>query len=157
VTSSIAAVSCGLVGHPQRQDHTCTEEDWSPLEALNSSPYERSKALAEKAAWDFVKKLPEEKKFEFVVLFPGVVFGPIITKSSAGTTVGYIRAMLAGEVPGCIDVAAPIVDVRDVAQAHIVAMEKPECNGKFVTSLCQKVKCVVSCFLIRCSFTITWP
>jgi len=53
---------------------------------------------------------------------PGVVLEPIITKSSAGTLVGYIKAMLAGEVSGCIDLTFPVVDVCDVAQAHIVAM-----------------------------------
>ncbi|XP_065902382.1 uncharacterized protein [Dysidea avara] len=128
VTSSLASVSCGFIGHPQRQDHTYTEEDWSPPEAC--PPYERGKTLAEKAAWDFVKDLPEEKKFELSVICPGAVIGPILTKSSAGTSVGYIKAMLAGEVPGCIDLAVPIIDVRDVARAHIVAMENPECNGK---------------------------
>jgi len=128
VTSSLASVSCGFIGHPQRQDHTYTEEDWSPPEVC--PPYERSKTLAEKAAWDFVKDLPEEKRFELSVICPGAVIGPILNKTSAGTSVGYIKAMLAGEVPGCIDLAVPIVDVRDVAQAHIVAMEKPECNGK---------------------------
>ena len=128
VTSSLASVSCGFIGHPQRQNHTYSEEDWSPPEAC--PPYERGKTLAEKAAWDYMKDLPEEKKFELAVICPGAVIGPILTKASAGTSVGYIKAMLAGEVPGCIDLAVPIVDVRDVARAHIVAMEKPECDGK---------------------------
>ena len=38
------------------EDHTFTEEDWSSLEG--SSPYEKSKHLAEKAAWELVKDLP---------------------------------------------------------------------------------------------------
>ena len=128
LTSSIAAVSCGLVGHPGRSDNTYSEEDWSPPEGC--APYERSKTLAEKAAWDFIKDLPEEKKFELAVINPGGVFGPIITKSSVGTTAGMIKSMLSGQVPGVVDIYSGLVDVRDVAQAHIIAMEKPECNGK---------------------------
>ncbi|XP_065921022.1 uncharacterized protein [Dysidea avara] len=127
LTSSIAAVSCGLVGHPGRSDNTYSEEDWSPPEAC--APYERSKTLAERAAWDFVKDLPEEKKFELVVMNPAAVFGPVITKN-AGTTVGFIKAALSGEVPAVVNLNMVVIDVRDVAQAHIVAMEKPECNGK---------------------------
>ena len=126
LTSSIAAISCGGIGHPNRQEHVYTEEDWSPPEAC--PPYERSKTLAEKAAWDFMKELPEEKKFDLSVINPGFVQGPALTKAS-GTSVGMVLSMLAGKFPGAPDVAFGVVDVRDVAQAHITAMEKPECNG----------------------------
>ena len=127
LTSSIAAISCGGIGHPRRQEHVYTEEDWSPAEAC--PPYERSKTLAEKAAWDFVKELPEEKKFDLSVINPGFVQGPALTKAS-GTSVGMIISMLTGKFPGAPDISFGVVDVRDVAQAHIIAMEKPESNGK---------------------------
>jgi len=127
LTSSIAAISCGGIGHPNRQEHVYTEEDWSPLEAC--PPYERSKTLAEQAAWNFVKELPEKEKFDLAVINPGFVQGPALTRAS-GTSVGIVMSMLAGKVPGAVDVSFGIVDVRDVAQAHIIAMEKPECNGK---------------------------
>jgi len=127
LTSSVAAISCGLFGHPGRQNHTYSEEDWSPPEAC--APYERSKTLAEKAAWDFVKELTAEKKFDLAVINPGLVIGPILTEFS-GTSVGLLKSILTGEIPGCLDVNPPIVDVRDVAQAHIIAMEKSECRGK---------------------------
>ena len=127
LTSSIAAISCGGIGHPNREEHVYTEEDWSPLDGC--PPYERSKTLAEKAAWDFLKDLPEEKKFDLTVINPGFVQGPALTKAS-GTSVGVPKSILEGKVPGAPDVSFAIVDVRDVAQAHIIAMEKPECNGK---------------------------
>ena len=127
LTSSIAAISCGGVGHPNRREHVYTEEDWSAPEAC--PPYERSKTFAEKAAWDFVKELPEKKKFDLSVINPGFVQGPALTKAS-GISVGMVWAMLVGKMPGAPDVAFGVVDVRDVAQAHITAMEKPECNGR---------------------------
>jgi len=126
VTSSIAAISCGLAGHPDRQEHMYTEEDWSPPEACE--PYERSKTLAERAAWDFLKELPEEKKFEMVTVNPGLVMGPALTKAS-GTSVGFVLQMLNGKLPGAVDVNFGLVDVRDVAKAHIIAMEKANSNG----------------------------
>ena len=75
LTSSTAAISCGLPEQPGRQNHTYSEDDWSPPETC--APYERSKTLAERAAWDFAKDLLEEKKFELTVINPGLVIGPI--------------------------------------------------------------------------------
>ena len=127
LTSSIAAISCGFIGHPkQKQGHVYTEEDWSPPEGC--PPYERSKTLAEKAAWDFVKELPEEKKFEMAVVNPGMVIGPALTKS-AGTSLGVVVGLLKGDIPGVPDVSSVLVDVRDVAKAEIAVMEKPDSNG----------------------------
>ena len=126
LTSSIAAISCGLCGHPNRSGYTYSEEDWSP--ETGCLPYERSKLLAERAAWDFVKELPDEKKFDLVVVNPAFVQGPVLT-SSAGTSVDIMKRLLMGDLPGGFNINFCMVDVRDVAQAHIVAMEKPECSG----------------------------
>ncbi|XP_065899103.1 uncharacterized protein [Dysidea avara] len=126
LTSSTMAISCGLAGHPDRENHIYTEEDFSIPEVC--PPYERSKVLAEKAAWKFVDELPE-KKFDLVVMNPGLTFGPIIVRS-CGASVDFVRAMLAGDVPGAVDITMMVIDVRDVARAHIIAMEKPECIGK---------------------------
>jgi len=127
LTSSTMAISCGLAGHPSRKDHVYTEEDFSIPEVC--PPYERSKVLAEKAAWNFVNELPE-KKFD-LVMNPGLTFGPIIVKS-CGASVDFVRAMLAGDVPGAVDITMMVIDVRDVARAHIIAMENPECNGRYI-------------------------
>ena len=53
----------------------------------------------------------------------------MLTTNSVGTSVDIIRRLLIGDIPGSFSINFPIVDVRDVAQAHIVAMEKPECSG----------------------------
>lgn len=126
LTSLIAAISCGLSGHPNRPGHGYSEEDWSPETAC--LPYEQSKLFAESAAWDFVKELPNEKKFDLAVINPAFVQGPILT-DSVGTSVDIIKRLLIGDIPGSFNINFCLVDVRDVAQAHIVAMEKPECNG----------------------------
>ena len=126
LTSSIAAISCGLLGHPGRREHVYTEEDWSPPEACN--PYERSKVLAEKAAWDFLKELPEKQKFEMASVHPGIVMGPALTTAS-GASLNILMGMLTGTIPGFPKVSTAVVDVRDVAKGHIAAMEKSSTNG----------------------------
>ena len=43
-----------------------------------SNAYEKSKTLAEKAAWDFVDKLPEDEKIEIVTINPSFILGPVL-------------------------------------------------------------------------------
>ena len=124
LTSSIAAVSNGFNGDTGR---TYTEEDWSIEEKCG--PYEKSKLLAEKAAWEFVKKLDDEKKFELAVINPAGVFGPFAFPGDSAT-VSFIRDILNGKVPALPHISMHSVDVRDVARAHLAAMEKPEAAGK---------------------------
>lgn len=71
-----------------------TEEQWVDGNNENVEPYSRSKALAEKAAWDFVKEIPEGKnKFELAVINPGLVLGPLLNKANS-TSVEVIRLLL---------------------------------------------------------------
>ena len=93
LTSSIAAVSNNLNGET---GCTYTEEDWSSENRCG--PYEKSKLRAEKAAWDFVKKLDDDKKFELAVINPAGVFGPFAFPGDSAT-VSFIWDILSGEVP----------------------------------------------------------
>lgn len=80
ITSSIAAIFAYLkfnqliaavVSTNDSEKTHFTDVDWSDLTACQ--PYDKSKTLAEKAAWDFVANLPQDKKFELVTINPGVV------------------------------------------------------------------------------------
>ena len=61
---------------PEDQKEIYTEDDWSDLSVCG--PYEKSKTLAEKAAWDYVGALPADEKFELVVIIPGLIQGPAL-------------------------------------------------------------------------------
>ena len=124
LTSSVAAVSNGLKGETGR---TYTEEDWSNEDMCG--PYEKSKLRAEKAAWDFVKKLEDEKKFELAVINPVAIFGPFAFPGDSAS-VGFIRDLLNGKFSALPHINMLSVDVRDVARAHLAAMEKPAAAGK---------------------------
>ena len=126
ITSSIAAISGGLL---ITKDTPYTEEDWVDYSLIHG--YEKSKVLAERAAWDFVEKLDEDKKFELVVVNPSIIFGPPLTKASADSpSIDAIKKVLTKELPALIHVSIAMIDVRDLAVIHIAAMETPEAAGQ---------------------------
>ena len=123
VTSSTAAVSYGEGG---RAHADFTEEDWTDPDGPGVSPYARSKILAERAAWDFVRT--EGNGLELAVINPSLVLGPVL-ETDFGSSAELIRRLLKGDFPGCPRLGFPVVDVRDVAALHIAAMEMPEAQG----------------------------
>ena len=129
LTSSVAAVSNGLNGNPNLPpDHIYDESDWS--DEASCEAYERSKTKAERAAWDFVKKLEANKKFELVVLNPAYVQGPLLSRAAGEGTKFACLGLFSGELFAIPNIYFPIIDVRDVVATNIAAIEKPEAVGK---------------------------
>ncbi len=118
LTSSIAAI---VSGH--RDAVVRNESDWSDLE--RSPAYAKSKTLAERAAWDFA----QESGIELVAVNPGMVLGPLLSPE-VNTSVDVVRRLLAREVPGSPKMGFALVDVRDVAVGHRLAMETPIAAGQ---------------------------
>jgi nucleoside-diphosphate-sugar epimerase len=123
LTSAFHAVSWG---HPQ-DDHIFTEEDWTILDGPGVDAYGKSKTLSERAAWDFVAS--DEGALEFVTMLPVAVMGPIMGNDISGAN-HLVKSMLDGDMAGFPPVFIPIVDVRDVAAAHILAMNAPDAAGE---------------------------
>jgi dihydroflavonol-4-reductase len=140
LTSSFAAVG---YGHPTREA-PFTEEDWSIIDGkIPVPPYQKSKTIAEKAAWDFVKA--EGGSLELVVVNPVGVFGPVLGKDYS-TSIEIVKKLLDGSVPACPRVSfggkfcdsiqiresnnKAAVDVRDIADLHIRTMTKTAANGE---------------------------
>lgn len=120
LTSSFAAV-----GYPVRAGHRYTEGDWTdPTPDLE--PYVRSKAVAERAAWELVA---EPGSPELVVLNPTGIFGPVLGRD-VGTSAGIVQAMLTGAMPVLPRAAFGAVDVRDVAAMELAAMTSPVAAGR---------------------------
>ncbi|WP_033345859.1 SDR family oxidoreductase [Catenuloplanes japonicus] len=123
LTSAFHAVG---YGHP-RSGHTFTEDDWSMLDGPGMDAYGRSKTLAERAAWDFVAT--EGRGLELATILPVAVMGPVMGDEITGAN-HFIQRSLAGALPGYANLYLPIVDVRDVAAAHLLAMETPGAAGR---------------------------
>jgi len=125
MTSSVAAVA---YGHGKAQSRAYDERDWSEL-VDEVGAYEKSKTIAERAAWDYVNALPAESRFHFATVNPGLVLGPVLDNDH-GTSGEVVRKLMTRELPGCPNISYATVDVRDVATAHVAAMTTPEANGK---------------------------
>jgi nucleoside-diphosphate-sugar epimerase len=127
LTSSFAAVGYGYARDDTR---VFTEEDWSVIDGSQGvavPPYQKSKVIAERAAWDFIKS--EGGSLELAVVNPVGVFGPVIG-NDVGTSVQIVKKLLDGSVPGCPQVSFGAVDVRDIADLHIRAMNDPKAKGE---------------------------
>ena len=125
LTSSVAAVAYG-----HGAEKTYDESDWSNTgEDSGITPYAKSKTLAEKAAWNFVEELDPDKKFDFTVINPVGVFGPMLTRD-IGTSNSLVSRLINGELPACPATHMGYVDVRDVAKAHVFSMLNSSTNNK---------------------------
>jgi nucleoside-diphosphate-sugar epimerase len=123
LTSAFHAVSWG---HPH-DDHVFTEVDWTVLDGPGTDAYGRSKTLAERAAWDFVAA--DGGALELATILPVAVMGPVMGTDVSGAN-HLVQNMLRGDMPGFPNIFIPVVDVRDVAAAHLLAMEVPEAAGE---------------------------
>ena len=122
VTSSITAISAGH----HKDYNPFTEDIWSNVINTDCSPYEKSKTFAERAAWDFLAKEPTA--MEICTINPSLVFGPVL-EEDIGESVGVLREMLEGKYPLAPKLNFGIVDVRDVAEMHFLAMTREEAPG----------------------------
>ncbi|MBO4253206.1 SDR family oxidoreductase [Streptomyces griseorubiginosus] len=122
LTSAFGAIG---VGHPPRST-PFTEEDWTDLDS-DIPPYQRSKTLAERAAWRFVEE--EGDGLEMAAVHPVGVLGPVLGPDDP-PSLRLVRRMLEGRVPACPPFAMGYVDVRDVADLHVRAMTDPAAAGE---------------------------
>jgi len=122
MTSSVAAVTSGR----EHDGHVFDESDWSDF-AHTKGAYEKSKTLAERAAWDYVQH--EARALELVALNPSFVLGPSLT-GAENTSNELVNKLLRRELPGVPRLHLPLVDVRDVALAHVLAMTHEKAAGE---------------------------
>lgn len=121
LTSAFGAICAGHGPMSRPFDET----DWSDLSGP-VWPYQKSKTLAERAAWDFVAK--EGGALELSAINPVAVLGPALGHDTSHS-IRLIQRMLNGQ-PGCPKINTGVVDVRDVADLHLRAMTDPAANGE---------------------------
>src|SRR5499427_4939817 len=122
----IMTSSCGAVyyGHPP-QAAAFDETSWTNVDGQMSA-YVRSKAIAERAAWDFMAS--EGGSLELSTVNPAGIFGPILG-ADFSSSIELVTRLMKG-TPGCPRLYFGVVDVRDVADLHVRAMADPAANGE---------------------------
>lgn len=127
LTSSAAAIYGDLA-----DGDAFTEEHWNTTSSETHQPYNYSKAIAEKEAWKINRS---QDRWDLITINPTMVFGPALTKTTASGSVALMKQFGDGTARfGVPDFAMGMVDVRDVARAHIQAGFTPEASGRHILS-----------------------
>lgn len=126
LTSSAVAVMYGpLAAGKTAYDESDWSEDYHPMQ----DAYGRSKTRAEKAAWAFVAN--DAPMMKLTTINPVLVAGPALD-GNIGTSLEIIERVLKGTDPMQPRIGLPIVDVRDVADMHVKALQVPASEGQRV-------------------------
>jgi dihydroflavonol-4-reductase len=123
MTSSIAAVRSD---RDSSEAAPYTEADWTDGDDVSRTPYVRSKALAERAAWQHVRTAGAEDRL--AVINPGAIIGPALNDDHS-YSLQAIQRLLTG-MPAAPRLGFSFVDVRDVADLHIRAVSDPAGGGE---------------------------
>ena len=125
MTSSMAAIAYGW---GDARPALLTEEHWSDPDNLkDNTAYTRSKTIAERAAWDYMAG--EGQGMELAVINPSAVLGPAMS-ADVSASIEILTQLMTGKAPASPRVGFCVVDVRDVADAHVRAMTVPEAAGE---------------------------
>jgi dihydroflavonol-4-reductase len=118
--------TCGAIyyGHPPQED-PFDETSWTNLNG-DMSACVKSKAIAERAAWDFIAI--EGCGLELSVVNPAGIFGPVLGPDYS-SSIQLIKRLMNG-MPGAPRIYFGVVDVRDVADLHVRAMTHPSAKGE---------------------------
>ena len=124
MTSSISAIIYGRGARERR----FTEEDWTDeTNRRDTSPYDRAKTIAERAAWAWLAA--EGGGLELVAVNPGLVLGPA-SGADFSASIEVVKRLLDGSIPVLPRLGFNVVDVRDIARLHALAMTTPEAAGE---------------------------
>ena len=120
LTSSTVAVL-----NEAKPDTLQDEADWCDIHLPSTTAYAKSKTLAERAAWEIAKS----RGLKLTTVNPGLVVGPPLDEHY-GASLGLIERILKGRDPMMPSFGFPMVDVRDVAEMHLRALQRPETIGR---------------------------
>ncbi|CAN5125171.1 aldehyde reductase [soil metagenome] len=123
VTSSCAAAT----PLDQSGESVSDETTWTDAEDPKLNAYRKSKAIAEWAAWDWMEANDDPARL--TTILPAAIFGPVLSRE-AMSSVALIQGLLNGRPPAVPRVSFNVVDVRDVAEAHVLALTTPEAAGQ---------------------------
>ncbi|MEX2379374.1 MAG: NAD-dependent epimerase/dehydratase family protein, partial [Vicingaceae bacterium] len=128
LTSSVAAIYGDNIDQKEQGLDVLDENHFNETSSVDHQPYSYSKVLAEKEAW---KMAEAQNQWKLVVINPSFVIGPSLSKHSNSESLAFMQDMLSGKYRmGAPDLMFGYVDVRDVAKAHLLALERADAQGR---------------------------
>jgi nucleoside-diphosphate-sugar epimerase len=130
LTSSVVAIHGDNIDMKGRG--AFTEEDWNTTSSVDHQPYPYSKTVAERAAWELADA---QDRWDMVTIHPGLVLGPALTTASKSGSMTTMKTFIDYSLTtGAPDLSMGMVDVRDVARAHVAAGFTPAAHGRYITN-----------------------
>lgn len=127
----VSSVGAIMLNPNWPKDQPMDEDCWSDEEfcSKRNSWYCLGKVIAERETLEFSKT----SELKIVSICPSVIIGPMLQptlNSSSMLLLGYLKG---GSEP-VKDMSLCLVDVRDLAEALMLAYEKPEVEGRYICS-----------------------
>lgn len=128
LTSSVAAVYGDNADLAALHKPVFTEDDWNTTSSVDHNPYQYSKVAAEREAWEIHAT---QQRWDLVTINPGMVYGPSLTRASHSASIDTLRQLGDGRLrTGVPALTYGVVDVREVARAHLLAAFNPHAQGR---------------------------
>ncbi|MFV8052058.1 SDR family oxidoreductase [Mycobacterium sp. 48b] len=132
LTSSVVAIYGDARESRDVPGGVFTEEHWNTTSSVDHQPYPYSKTVAEQEAWRYQQA---QNRWGMVTIHPGLVLGPSLTSASDSASLGTMKQFTDGSLlAGAPALTMGVVDVRDVADAHLRAGFTPEANGRYIVN-----------------------
>jgi nucleoside-diphosphate-sugar epimerase len=130
LTSSVAAIHGDNIDMQEQDLEEFNEAHFNTSSSLEHQPYSYSKVVAEKEAW---KIHDAQDQWQLIVINPSFVMGPPLNKTTHSESIALMKDLLTGKYRwGAPDLMFGFVDVRDVANAHILALENIQAHGRYL-------------------------
>ncbi len=130
LTSSVAAIHGDNIDIKSTKGNIFKEEYWNTTSSEKNNPYPYSKYLAEVEAWTMQKK---QTRWTMTTINPSFVFGPSLSIRTDSTSIKTMLQLGNGTfLVGVPELYFGVVDVRDVALAHIKAFQLENSSGRHI-------------------------
>jgi dihydroflavonol-4-reductase len=126
LTSSIAAI---YTDSSESKNNPLNEETWNRTASLKYKPYNLSKTLAEQVAWEMAGS---QTQWKLATINPSMVLGPGARFHPSSTSFKLMKSLGDGSMKACPNNGFGVVDVREVATAHIAAAYIPDAKGRHI-------------------------
>jgi nucleoside-diphosphate-sugar epimerase len=130
VTSSVVSLYSDACEVDEKRNFTVQEKDINDAKSADLNPYAYSKTQAEALAWDIHR---QQQRWSLVTIHPGAIFGPSLSARDDSTSVNMMIQFLNGSFrSGVPKLWLGLVDVRDVAEAHVRAAINDQAKNRYI-------------------------